>query len=98
MKRDNVSKDYLLKKIYFELGIPTSFSKKIINSIFDIIIEGLQKDGKVKLSGFGTFKILSKKRRVGRNPKNKIEYEISPRKTVSFAISDEVKRKINSGF
>ena len=98
MKRDNVSKDYLLKKIYFELGIPTSFSKKIVNYIFDIIIEGLQKDGKVKLSGFGTFRILSKKRRVGRNPKNKIEYEISPRKTVSFAISDEVKRKINSGF
>ena len=56
MKRDNVSKDYLLKKIYFELGIPTSFSKKIVNSIFDIIIEGLQKDGKVKLSGFGTFR------------------------------------------
>ena len=78
--------------------------KEVANGEYKILLNlkvgavGGSFDGKVKLSGFGTFRILSKKRRVGRNPKNKIEYEISPRKTVSFAISDEVKRKINSGF
>ena len=96
MKRNNVSKDYLLIKIFFEIGIPISFSKKIINHFFNILIEGLKKDGSVKLSGFGTFKVLSKKQRIGRNPKTKIEYKISSRKIVSFSLSSDIKRKINN--
>ena len=53
-------------------------------------------DGKVKISGFGTFKILDKKQRIGRNPKTQIEYKVSARKVVTFNISQEIKKKINS--
>ncbi len=61
MKRNNLSKNIILKKINYNLGIPNSFSKKILNLLLEIIVEGLNRDGKVKLSGFGTFKILNKK-------------------------------------
>ena len=64
MKRDNLSKNYLLKKINYHFGFPRSFSKKILDYFFEIIIEGLNRDGKVKLAGFGTFKVLNKKKRV----------------------------------
>ncbi len=95
MKRDNLSRNYLLKKIYYNLGIPNSFSKKILNYFLDIIVTGLVRDGKVKITGFGTFKILKKKSRIGRNPKTKVEYEISSRKVVTFSPSSTVKNKIN---
>ena len=96
MKRNNVSKDYLLKKIFFEIGIPISFSKKIINHFFNILIEGLKKDGSVKLSGFGTFKVLSKKQRIGRNPKTKETKIISERNVILFKPSKELKNYINN--
>ena len=96
MKRVNISKNDILKNIKYHQGLPVSFSEKIFDLIFDIIIEGLQKDGKLKISGFGTFKILHKNSRVGRNPKTKIKYLIKARKAVVFSPSLEVKNRINA--
>ncbi len=62
--------------------------------LLEIIVEGLNRDGKVKLSGFGTFKILNKKSRIGRNPKTKIEYQIKARKVVTFLPSYSTKKKL----
>jgi len=63
--------------------------------LLEIIVEGLNRDGKVKLSGFGTFKILNKKSRIGRNPKTKVEYQIKARKVVTFLPSYLTKKEIN---
>ena len=95
MKRNNLSKNIILKKINYNLGIPNSFSKKILNLFLEVIIEGLNRDNKVKLSGFGTFKILNKKSRIGRNPKTKVEYQIKARKVVTFLPSCLTKKEIN---
>ncbi len=96
MKRANISKNDILKNIKYHQGLPVSFSEKIFDLIFDIIIEGLQKDGKLKISGFGTFKVLHKNSRVGRNPKTKIKYPIKARKVVVFSPSLEVKNRMNA--
>ena len=95
MKRQNITKKDLENKIRFNLGIPNSLSEKILNSFFEIIVEGLLRDGEVKISNFGKFKILDKKARIGRNPKTKQEFNISKRKVVSFYPSLSTKRKIN---
>ena len=95
MKRQNINKKNVLKEIYSDLGIPISFSGKLIDSILEIIVEDLNKNNKVKISGFGTFKIINKKSREGRNPKSKELFLIKPRKVVSFYPSKEVRKKIN---
>ena len=71
MKRNNISKNNVLKNIKYGLGVPEIFAKKIFNNFLDVVLEGLNRDGKVKLSNFGTFKVLNKKARLGRNPKLK---------------------------
>tara|TARA_B100001123_G_C15320648_1_gene1027772 strand:- start:881 stop:1177 length:297 start_codon:yes stop_codon:yes gene_type:complete len=95
MKRKNISKNNVLREIHSNLGIPIVFSGKILDSILEIITEGLNKNNKVKISGFGTFKIINKKSRIGRNPKSQELYTIKSRKVVSFYPSKEVRRKIN---
>ncbi len=60
MKRYNISKNDISKEIYSNLGIPIVFSEKILNLILQIITEGLNKENKVKISGFGTFKLKKK--------------------------------------
>ena len=62
MKRNNINKNDILENIKHHHGLPISFSEKIFNFIFDIILEGLERDGRLKIAGFGTFKILNKKR------------------------------------
>ena len=54
------------------------------------------KSGKIKISSFGTFKVINKKERIGRNPKTKIEAIIVPRKVVKFIPSTLIKEKLNS--
>ena len=95
MKRNNLSKNIVVKKINYNLGISNLFSKKILNLFLEVIVEGLIRDGRVKLSGFGTFKILNKKSRIGRNTKTKIEYQIKARKIVTFSPAYSVKKEIN---
>ena len=95
MKRHNITKKDLKNEINFNLGIPDSLSEKILNSFFQIIVEGLLRDGEVKISNFGKFKILEKKARVGRNPKTKQEFNINKRKVVAFYPSLSAKKKIN---
>lgn len=95
MKRDNFTKKDLKNEIYNNLGLPDTFSEKILNIFFDIIIDGLIRDGEVKITNFGKFKISTKNQRIGRNPKNKREYIINKRKVVSFYPSLTIKRKMN---
>ena len=85
MKRNNISKNDILENIKHHHGLPISFSEKIFNFIFDIIIEGLERDGMLKIKGFGTFKVLRKNSRTGRNPKTKTKYQIKPRNVVVFS-------------
>ena len=60
MKRLNITKNDLLREIYINLGTSLSFSEKILDYLLDIIIDGLNHNNKVKISGFGTFIILDK--------------------------------------
>ena len=49
-----------------------------------------------KLKNFGTFKILNKNERIGRNPKTKEIHIIKKRKTISFVPSKAFIKKLNN--
>ena len=51
---------------------------------------------KLKINGFGKFKLLNKRSRYGRNPKTGEEFEIKARKVVTFYPSINIKKKINN--
>mgnify|MGYP001430448178 FL=1 len=96
MVKKNFTRKDLSNKIYQNLGFSKNFSSTIIDNFFEIIVQELLKSEKVKISSFGTFKVINKKERIGRNPKTKIEAKIVPRKVVKFKPSLLVKEKLNS--
>lgn len=98
MSRNNFKKVNLFNLLKNQIGISKEYSEKIIDSLFEIITEGLKTDEVVKINNFGAFKILHKKRRVGRNPKNKRKYAISARKVVVFRPSSNLKKLINKSY
>ena len=93
--RNNISKHDILEKIKNKNGLPINYLDKVFEEIFIIIKKGLINDGIFKISGFGTFKVLFKKKRLGINPKTKVKYPISERKVVTFSPSRIVKKKLN---
>tara|TARA_B100000427_G_C15258063_1_gene485277 strand:+ start:210 stop:515 length:306 start_codon:yes stop_codon:yes gene_type:complete len=94
-KSDNLNKKDISKSIYLKFGISISYASKFLEDTINVLIEGLKKDGLLKINKFGSFNVLFKKERIGRNPKNKKTYKIEKRKTVSFKPSSYLKDKLN---
>ena len=76
-------------------GLTTTDSYKMVDIIFDEIGQSLIYGEEVKISGFGTFKILSKSARVGRNPKTGIPAVISARRVASFRPCAEFRKIVS---
>ena len=95
-KRENLKKKDISKNIYLKSGIPISYASKFLDDTINILISELKNNGTLKINKFGSFKVRSKKKRIGRNPRNNQAYEISSRKTISFKVSNYLKNKINN--
>ena len=95
MVKKNFNRKNLTNKIYQNLGFSKNFSSTIVDNFFEIMAAELIQSNKVKISSFGTFKVMSKKERIGRNPKTKIEAKILSRKVVKFKPSLVIKKKLN---
>ena len=96
MVKKNFTRKDLSNKIYQKLGFSKNYSSLIIDNFFETLILELLRSNKIKLSSFGSFKIINKKKRIGRNPKTKEEAIILPRKVVKFTPSLLVKQKLNN--
>ena len=93
-----LKKDYkkidLVKDLSLETGYSQSFSKKIVEDLINIFIQNI-KSGNLNLKNIGSFKLLTKKERVGRNPKTKEEFIITSRKSLSFTTSTKIIDTLN---
>ena len=96
MVKKNFTRKDLSYKVNQNLGFSKNISSIIIDDFFESIISELVKSNKIKISSFGTLKILNKKERRGRNPKTKHESIISARKVVNFKPSLSFKNKLNN--
>ena len=95
MHKKNLTRKNLRNKIFQNLGFSKNFSNNLVDNFFNSLVTGLARENKIKISSFGTFKVINKKDRIGRNPKTKIETKISARKVVTFSPSLSIKNKIN---
>jgi len=94
--RNNTKKKDIIKIIFTEIGIPSSYISQILDDLLEVIIFNLNSKKYVKIANFGTFNLQKKNKRLGRNPKNNKEYEIDARNVVTFKISEKLKSKINN--
>ena len=95
IKKINLTKKDISRKINLKTGLPTSYTNKITDD-FIIILKNLIKNKEINIKNFGSFKIVKKRERIGRNPKNNKTYLIEARKSLSFKISKNLNNKINN--
>ena len=59
-------------------------AREIFDATFEELLNALVRGEPVKLRGFGTFDLRSKRERVGRNPKTGVEAIICARRVITF--------------
>ena len=94
--RINLTKKEIVNSIYMQIGFSKKISEVILEDVFQIILNNIITNQKVKIAKFGTFSLRTKNERIGRNPKTKEEKIISSRKVISFKPSKELKKYINN--
>ena len=92
----NITRKKLYNRIHQDIGFSKNISSQIVDDFFELLIDELIKKKKVKISSFGTFKVIDKRERIGRNPKTKVVAKICARKIVKFKPSLKTKEKINN--
>ena len=95
MSNHKLKKEDIINHLSNKTGFSINFSKKLINDLVKIIIDNI-KDDNFNLKNIGSFKLLKKSERLGRNPKTGEKYIISKRKSVSFNPSKKISKYLNN--
>lgn len=90
-----MNKSELITAIAEKSELNKKQTEKVLNAFTDIIIETLKNDDKVQLTGFGTFEVINRAARTGRNPQDSSVIEIPASKTPKFKASKSLKIAIN---
>ena len=85
----------IIRSIELKLGISHEEASLQVEQILTLIKDQLMDSESVLISGFGQWKVRGKKARIGRNPKTREEYEISPRCVVTFYPSNVWREEIS---
>ena len=90
----NITRADLAQAVFLDLGLSYSESEKLVDSVFEEVIQAFERGEGVKLTSFGTFSLKNKSARMGRNPKTGDLYEISTRQSISFIASQTLKNGV----
>ena len=91
-----MNKTELVEVISSKAEITKAEAGKVLGAALDGIIEGLAKDGKVTLVGFGTFEVRTRSARTGRNPRTGEKIKIAASKAPAFKPGKALKDKVNT--
>ncbi len=79
-----MTKAELIDIIAKSANITKDKAAKALSAYENTVTKELKKSGKIKLVGFGTFSVIKRKARIGRNPQTGKTIKIPAKKVVKF--------------
>ena len=90
-----MSKTELVELIASKAGLTKADASRALEATIEGITEGLKKEGKVALVGFGTFSAKKRAAREGINPLTKEPLKIPAKTVASFKAGSKLKDALN---
>lgn len=86
----------LIEAIASDAGITIEKAGLVLKSLLSNVEKTMQKGEKVTIVGFGTWSVLERKARTGRNPRTGMPIEVPSKKTVKFKAGNELVKNIGN--
>jgi integration host factor subunit beta len=96
-KQPTLTKADLIAEVERITELKRTDSETIVETIFENIIQALQKGDKIEIRGFGSFRTRDRRGRIGRNPKTGAKVDVPAKKIPFFKPSKELKDFVNNG-
>jgi len=92
----NISKADLVTRVANGTGVTKLETEAIVDGFLESIKDTLIDGSNIEIRGFGSFKVVLRKPRVGRNPKTGIKVPIDEQFTPFFKVSKDFKTAVNA--
>lgn len=93
-----MNKGDLISFVAENVGTTKVDAKKVVNAVLEGISTGMMETGKVSLVGFGTFEVVKRAARKGRNPQTGDEMDIPEKWVPKFKPSSALREAMVEGF
>ena len=90
-----LTKAHIVENLFAKNLFTKGESAQIIETLFELIKQSLERGDDVLISGFGKFSVKEKQQRMGRNPQTGESMPLPPRTVVTFKCSGILKEKMN---
>ena len=89
-----MTKADLIDAVASEVGISKKAAAEAIDSVFSHVTKALKKGKKYTHVGFGTFSVVKRAAREGRNPQSGATIRIPARNVVKFTVGKALKESV----
>lgn len=90
-----MTKAELIAQIATKANLTKAAAERSVNAMLESVQELLAEDGKLTLTGFGTFAVEERRERPGRNPRTGESIQIAASKVVKFRPGKQLKDAVN---
>jgi integration host factor subunit beta len=90
-----MTKAELVEEVSRVAELTKKHSETIVDTVFQSIVDALQRGEKIELRGFGSFRLRQRQSRKGRNPKTGDKVDVPPKQVPYFKPGKELKDLIN---
>lgn len=91
----SLTKECIARSIHKNTAINIYESKKVVDVFFELIKNCLTQNEAIYFRNLGTFKLMDKKERRGRNPQTGDPMILSPRRVVVFKVMENFKKEFD---
>jgi DNA-binding protein HU-beta len=89
-----VRKQDLVREVANGANLSEAQATKAVNALLDAITSSLANNTEVQISGFGSFKVVERAGREGRNPRTGEAMTIAARRSPNFKPGTQLKRSV----
>lgn len=90
-----MTKSELIEVVAQEANLTKGRAELVINTIFDSMVEALQRGEGIEIRGFGSFTVRQYKSYEGRNPRTGDSVHVSPKRLPFFKVGKDLRLRVN---
>ncbi|MFH1706355.1 MAG: HU family DNA-binding protein [Planctomycetota bacterium] len=92
----NVRKKQIIAAVAEKTGMTTAYTRQVVERFMSEMISELAHGNDLEFRGFGNFRVVTRKKKIARNPKTGTVITVPPHRVVRFRQGKEVKELLNS--
>lgn len=90
-----MTKSELIEWVAARSNIAKSRAEAVVNTVFDAMVESLERGEGIEIRGFGSFTVRSYRSYNGRNPRTGVSVAVQEKRLPFFKVGKELREQVN---